>query len=172
MELFLQFNAQWHGIRDVVLSEAKRQMAAGGKVDAGLLTVKLHEETAKWQHGVLMRGLWFKTFKETKPEEAAKFSVRTDSMSILESVKNKKPSNVWVYCLLLILAVLLGYVLHTETEMSILEQVFYPILSFVIMQTLYVPLRNKRKASFEHQVLEDIDRQLDDMRQELEQYVK
>ena len=29
MELLIQFNAQWHGIRDVVLSEAKRQLAAG-----------------------------------------------------------------------------------------------------------------------------------------------
>ena len=62
-ELLIQFNAQWHGIRDVVLSEAKRQMVAGGKVDARLLTVKLHEETAKWQRGVLVRGVWFKAFK-------------------------------------------------------------------------------------------------------------
>lgn len=63
MELLIQFNAQWHGIRDVVLSEAKRQMAAGGKVDARLLTAKLHEETAKWLRGVLVRGVWFKAFK-------------------------------------------------------------------------------------------------------------
>ena len=62
--------------------------------------------------------------------------------------------------------------LHTETEMSVVEQVFYPVLSFVIMQTLYVPVRNRRKASFERLVLDDIDRQLNDMRQELEQYVK
>ena len=47
MELLILFNTQWHGIRDVVLSEAKRQMAAEGKVDARLLTAKLHEETAK-----------------------------------------------------------------------------------------------------------------------------
>ena len=40
------------------------------------------------------------------------------------------------------------------------------------MQTLYVPVRNRRKASFERLVLDDIDRQLNDMRQELEQYVK
>ena len=40
------------------------------------------------------------------------------------------------------------------------------------MQTLYVPERNKRKSSFERRVLDDIDCQLDDMRQELEQYVK
>lgn len=72
-ELLILFNAQWHGIRDVVLSEAKRQMAAGGKVDALQLTAKLHEETAKWQRGVLARGVWFKAFKETRPEEAARF---------------------------------------------------------------------------------------------------
>ncbi len=172
MELLIQFNAQWHGIRDVVLSEAKRQMAAGGKVDAGLLTTKLHEEIAKWQRGVLAQGVWFKAFKETKPEEAARFSVRTDTMSILEPVRNKRPSNGWVYCLFVALASLLGYVLHTETEMSVVEQVFYPVLSFVIMQTLYVPVKNKRKASFERRVLDDLGHQLDDMRQELELYVK
>ena len=171
-ELLIQFNAQWHGIRDVVLSEAKRQMAAGGKADALLLTAKLHEETAKWQRGVLVRGVWFKAFKETKPEEAARFSVRTDTMSILEPIKNKKPTNCWVYCLFLALASLLGYILHTETEMSVVEQVFYPVLSFVIMQTLYAPVRNRRKASVERRVLDDIDHQLDDMRQELELYVK
>lgn len=170
-ELLILFNAQWHGIRDVVLSEAKRQMAAGGKVDARRLTAKLHEETAKWQHGVLARGVWFKAFMETKPEEATRFSVRTDTMSIHEPIKNKKPSNGWVYCLIVSLASLLGYVLHTETEMSVIEQVFYPVLSFVIMQTMYVPVRNKRKASFERRVLDDIDCQLDDMRQELEQLV-
>lgn len=93
-------------------------------------------------------------------------------MSIFEPIKNKKPSNGWVYFLFVALTSLLGYVLHIETEMSVVEQVFYPILSFVIMQTLYVPVRNRRKASFERRVLEDIDHQLDDMRQELELYVK
>ena len=152
MELLIQFNAQWHGIRDVVLSE--------------------HEETVKWQRGVLARGVWFEAFKETKPEEAARFSIKTDTMSILEPVRNKKPTNGWVYFLFVALASLLGYVLHTETEMSVVEQVFYPVLSFVIMQTLYAPVRNRRKASFELRVLDDIDHQLDDMRQELELYVK
>ena len=93
-------------------------------------------------------------------------------MSILEPIRNKKPTNCWVYCLFMALASLLGYILHTETEMTVFEQVFYPVLSFVIMQTLYVPVRNRRKASFERLVLDDIDRQLNDMRQELEQYVK
>lgn len=172
MELLILFNAQWHGIRDVVLSEAKRQMTAAGKVDAPLLTAKLHEETAKWQRDVLARGVWFKAFKETKPEEATRFSVKTDTMSILEPVKNKKPSNGWAYCLFVVLASLLSYVLHTETEMSVVEQVFYPVMSFVIMQTLYVPMKNRRKASFERRVLDDIDHQLDDMHQELELYVK
>lgn len=172
MELLILFNAQWHGIRDVVLSEAKRQMATGENVNAQQLTAKLHEETTKWQRGVLARGVWFKAFKETKPEEAARFAVKTDTMSILEPVRNKKPSNGWLYCLFVALASLLGYVLHTETEMSVIEQVFYPVLSFVIMQALYVPVRNRRKASFERWVLNDIDHQLDDMRQELELYVK
>lgn len=172
MELLILFNAQWHGIRDVVLSEAKRQMVAGGTVDAHQLTTKLNEETAKWQQGMLARGVWFKAFMETKPEEAARFSVRADTMSILEPIRNKKPSNGWVYCLFVVIASLLGYVLHTETEMSVVEQVFYPVLSFVIMQTLYAPVRNRRKASFERRVLDDIDHQLDDMRQELELYVK
>ena len=93
-------------------------------------------------------------------------------MSILEPIKIKKPTNCWVYCLCVVLASLLGSLLHTESEMSVVEQVFYPVLSFVLMQTLYVPVKNRRKASFERRVLNDIDRQLDDMRQELEQYVK
>ena len=172
MELLIQFNAQWHGIRDVVLSEAKRQMVAGGKVDARQLTAKLHEETAKWQRGVLARGVWFKAFKETRPEEAVRFAVKTETMYILDPIRNKKPSNGLVYFLIVVLASLLGYVLLTETEMSVVEQVFYPILSFVIMQALYAPVRNRRKASFERRVLDDISCQLDDMRQELEQYVK
>lgn len=172
MELLILFNAQWHGIRDVVLSEAKRQMAAEGKIDARQLNAKLHEETAKWQRGVLARGVWFKAFKETKPEEAARFSVRADTLSILEPVRNKRPSNGWVYCLFVVFVSSLGYMLHTETEMSVVEQVFYPVLSFVIMQTLYAPVRNRRKASFERRLLDDIDHQLDDMRQELELYVK
>ena len=172
MELLIQFNAQWHGIRDIVLSEAKRQMVAGGKVDARQLTAKLHEETAKWQRGVLARGVWFKAFKETRPEEAARFAVKTETMYILDPIRNKKPSNGLVYFLIVVLASLLGYVLLTETEMSVVEQVFYPILSFVIMQALYAPVRNRRKASFERRVLDDIDHQLDDMRQELEQYVE
>ena len=93
-------------------------------------------------------------------------------MSILKPIKNKKPSNGWVYFLFVALASLLCYVLHTETEMSVVEQVFYPVLLFVIMQTLYAPVRNRREASFERSVLDDIDHQLDDMRQELELYVK
>ena len=93
-------------------------------------------------------------------------------MSILEPIKNKKPTNGWVYCLFVALASLLGYVLHTETDMSVVEQVFYPVLSFVIMHTLYVPVRNRRMASFERRILNDINCQLDELRQKLEQYVK
>ena len=171
-ELLILFNAQWQGIRDVVLSEAKRQMAAGGKVEARLLTAKLHDETAKWKRGVLARGVWFKAFKETRPEEAARFAVKTETMYILDPIRNKKPSNGWVYFLIVVLASLLGYVLHTETDMSVVEQVFYPVLSFVIMHTLYVPVRNRRMASFERRILNDINCQLDEMRQKLEQYVK
>ena len=74
---------------------------------------------------VLARGVWFKAFKETKPEGAARFSIKTDTMSILEPIKNKKPSNGWVYCLFLVLASLLGYVLHTETEMTVVIRLLY-----------------------------------------------
>ena len=110
MELLIQFNAQWHGIRDVVLSEAKRQMVAGGKVDARQLTAKLHEETAKWQRGVLARGVWFKAFKETRPEEAARFAVKTETMYILDPIRNKKPSNGLVYFLIVVLALSLIHI--------------------------------------------------------------
>ena len=172
MEMLIQFNAQWHGIRDVVLSEAKRQLAAEGRVEARQLTAKLHEETAKWQRGVLARGVWFNALKEAKPKEAERFSAKAATLSILEPARNKRPTNGWVYCLFMTLASVLGYVLHTATEMSVVEQVFYPVLSFVIMQTLYAPVRNGRKAAFEGRVLGDIDRQLDDMRQELEKYLR
>lgn len=172
MELREQFNAQWNGIKDVILSETKRQITFKGRVDAELLTAKLHEEAAKWEQGILVQGVWFKKFTETMPNNAGLFLVKVAALSFIEPVRNKKPCNGWAYCLFVILAVLLGYVLHAITEMSIFEQAFYPILSFVIMRTLYVPVRNRRKASFERRILGDIGCQLDGMCQELEQYVK
>lgn len=172
MELREQFNAQWNGIKDVILSETKRQIAFKGRVDAELLTAKLHEEAAKWEQGILVQGVWFKNFIEAKPNNAGLFLLKVAALSFIEPARNKKPCNGWVYCLFGILAMMLGYVLHTITEMNIFEQAFYPILSFVIMRTLYVPVRNRRKASFERRILDDIGRQLDGMRQELNLYVK
>ena len=172
MELREQFNAQWNGIKTIILSETKRQIAFKGWVDAKLLTAKLHEETAKWEQGILVQGVWFKNFIEAKPNNTGLFLVKVAALSFIEPVRNKKPCNGWVYCLFGILALMLGYALHTKTEMSIFEQSFYLILSFVIMRTLYVPVKNRRKASFERRVLGDIGRQLDGMCQELEQYVK
>lgn len=172
MELREQFDVQWLNIRNVVLSESKRQIALKGKVDTELLTTKLREETAKWQRGVLAQGLWFKAFKEAMPNEASMFSIKAAALSFLEPAKNKKPSNGWICCVFVMLAALLGYVLHRETDLSVIEQMFYPILSFAVMQTLYVPVRNKRKTSFERRMQDDIGRQLDAMHQDLEWYVE
>lgn len=172
MELRKQFNAQWHGIRDVVLSEAKRQLALQGRVDAGLLTARLHEETAKWQRGVLARGVWYAAFAEAMPDGAAAFSAKAVALSICEPAKNKEPSNGWTYALFLIMSAALGCVLHVGTGLSVVEQAFYPVLLFVVLQTLHLPVRNRRKSAFERRVLGDIDRQLDNMRQDLEECVK
>lgn len=48
------FKEQWHGIQEIVLSDAKRQIKFYGKVDVRRLSAKMQEEIAKW-HKVYWR---------------------------------------------------------------------------------------------------------------------
>ena len=130
MELHEQFNSQWHDITDVVLSEAKWEIALRGRVDEGQLTAKLHEETDRWQRGEFSQGLWYKEFSRRHPVKAALFAGKTQCIRLSEPANNKKPSNGWIYSLLVVMALTLGFVLRYKTEMNIVEQIFYPILFF------------------------------------------
>ncbi len=170
-DLRVQFESQWLDIRDIVLSEAGRQLSSGGRVDAGALTARLRGETSKWRQGVLARGLWFRAFSETAPDGAAIFDGRVLRQSLHRPAGIKKPSDFPAYALFLALSVLFGCVLHAFTEFGAVRQVFYPVLLFVLMRTLYVPVKNGRRDTFERRVLEDIGGQLDVMGSELEECV-
>lgn len=172
MELRERFNSQWHGIRDAVLSEAKRELALRGRVDVELLTAKLHEETRRWQSGELSQGLWYKEFLVEDPEGASSFAEKAQNARIYEPANNKKPSNGWIYFLFIVMAFILGIVLHSQTELNAIEQIFYPILFFIIAETLYVPVKNNREKKYVDRITEDLTLQLDVTRQELANFIK
>lgn len=172
MELREQFNSQWHGIRDVVLSEAKRELMIHGRVDAERLTAKLHEETGRWQRGEFSQGLWYKEFRRRYPEEAVLFAEKAESTSLSAPPNNKMPSNGWVYSLFVVLALALGFVLHYKTEADIIEQIFYPMLFFFVAQTVYVPVKNKREKKYIDRITNDLRMQLDAVRRDLAIFIE
>lgn len=172
MELREQFNSQWHGIRDVVLSEAKREIAISGRVDADQLTAKLHAETGRWQRGEFSQGLWYKEFRSRYPEEAASFAEKAENARLSEPPNNKMPSNWWVYTLFTVLALALGFVLHYKTEANIVEQIFYPMLFFFIAQTVYVPVKDKREGKHIDRITNDLRMQLDGVHRDLAKFIE
>ena len=172
MELHEQFNSQWHDITDVVLSEAKRELALHGRVDAEPLTAKLHEETDRWQRGEFSQGLWYKEFLRKHPKEAALFIEKAQCVRLSEPPNNKMPSNGWVYSLFIVLALVLGFVLHRRTEMSIVEQIFYPILFFFVAKTAYVPVKDKREEKYIDRITNDLRMQLDAVCRDLASFIE
>ena len=172
MELREQFNSQWHGIRDVVLSEAKRELTIHGRVDAERLTSKLHEETGRWQRGEFSQGLWYKEFLRRHPEKAALFAEKTQCIRLYEPANNKKPSNGWIYSLFVMIALALGFVLHYKTEMNMVEQIFYPILFFFVAKTAYVPVKDKRERKYIDGITDDLKAQLDAVHRDLASFIE
>lgn len=171
MEFKQQFNDRWHDIRNIILSEAKRQIKYCGKVDAAVLSERLREETGKWQRGILSQGIWYRKFAEESPQNAAIFDKETEKLSLVEPDKNKMPNKRLFYIVAIVMTAALAYMLHTTTELSIVKLCFYPVLFFVIAHTLYVPFDNKRKEQAASEIIQEIDRQLEEMYRTLEQII-
>ena len=171
MELKELFNDRWHDIRNIILSETKRQIKYCGKVDTAVLNERLREETSKWQRGILSQGIWYRKFMDESPQNAVIFDKETEKLSLVEPDKNKMPSKRLFYAIAAIMTATLAYILHTTTELSIVEQCFYPVLFFVIANTLYIPFDNKRKEQAASGILQEIDRQLEEMHRQLEQII-
>lgn len=168
MDIREQFNTQWHGIEDVVLSEAQRQVKFHGKVDAGHLTEKLNAETSKWKRGVLVQGVFYKTLSEQNTSKALLFAESASRLSFTEPRNNSLPSSWWITALLLALAAVLAVVLNTKTNLNYIEQIFYPTLTFVVLNAIVSPYKNKRRDNSANAIIEDLRHQMEAMRKKLE----
>lgn len=166
-----KFNNQWRDIQNVVLSDAKRQIKFHGKVNKDNLTKKLEQETCKWQRGVLVRGVLYSELAKKNISHALLFAETAGRLTFTEPAKNKIPSTWWLTALCLVPAAIISLVLLKFTELDLTEQILYPTLSFVIINALCVPIRNKITSQAENDILSDIERQMSSMKSVLEQYL-
>lgn len=157
------FKEQWHGIQEIVLSDAKRQIKFYGKVDVRRLSAKMQEEIAKWPQGVLAQGVWFQAFHNSEPNKALDFMTIAMEQTIKEPENNQMPSNKWYFALAFVLTGLLAWLLHSQTSMSIVEKCFYPTLFFVVLNAFYAPIKSKRLKSAENRIINDISNQMNEM---------
>ena len=157
------FKEQWHGIQEIVLSDAKRQIKFYGKVDVRRLSAKMQEEIAKWPQGILAQGVWFQAFHRSEPNKALDFMTVAMEQAIQEPGNNQMPSNKCFFLLAFVLAGFLAWLLHSLTNISVVEQCFYPVLSFVVLNALYAPVKSKRLESAENRILNDIANQMNEM---------
>jgi len=165
------FKSQWHDIHDIVLSEAKRQIKFNGKVDVQRLTEKMQNEIAKWPQGVLAQGMWFQSFHNAAPDKALGFMTEAMEQSIQEP-DNKLPSKSWYFVLAFVLTGIVAWLLHTRTNVSLIEQCFYLTLFLVVLNTFHVSFRNKRIAKAEKTIITNISKQMSDMEIRLEKYIE
>lgn len=165
------FKEQWHGIHDIVISDAKRQIKMFGKVNAKLLTDKMQEEFAKWPQGILAQGVWFQKFHAETPDYAIKFMTEAMDFTIQEPKNNHIPSGNWLYVITLFLALLVGVALYEHTTLSIIEQCFYPLLFLVVLNTFCVPIKNRLQLKAERAIIVDIDEQMDEMEHIVERFL-
>ena len=166
------FREQWHGIHDVVLSEAKRQVKFNGKVDTRRLTEKMQIEIAKWSQGVLAQGIWFQEFHNAESDKALAFMTEAMELRFEEPSNNKLPSNSRYFVLAFVLAGLVAWLLHFYTNLSWLEQCFYPVLFLVVLNTINVSFRNRRKAKAENDIVCQISNQINDMGDRLQKIIE
>ena len=171
MDIREQFNTQWHGIEDVVLSEAQRQVKFHGKVDAGHLTEKLNAETSKWKRGVLVQGVFYKTLSEQNTSKALLFVESSSKLRFTEPSNNSLPSSWWITASLLALSAVLTMVLHTKTNLNYIEQIFYPTLTFVVLNAVVSPYKNKRRDNSANAIIEDLRHQMEEMKRQLEMHL-
>lgn len=166
-----QFNIQWHDIRDVVLSEAQRQINVYNKVMVEQLTEKLINETSKWKKGVLAYGIFYKSLMERDNSKALAFSQDALALKIIEPKHNYLPSYWWLSILWLALATFLIIVLHTATSLNFVEQIFYPILTFILLNTASYPFKKKKHDQAVNDILNDLKNQMEAMRKKLERHL-
>lgn len=171
MNIREQFNTQWHGIEDVVLSEAKRQIKFHGKVDAERLTEKLNNETSKWKRGVLVQSVFYKVLCEQNTSKALLFAETAARFGFAEPRNNSLPSSWWVALVLLAHTAVMAVVLHTETNLGYVEQLFYPALTFVVLNAAVSPFKNKRRDDSANAIIVDLKRQMDGMKEQLEMHL-
>lgn len=171
MNILEQFNTQWHGIEDVVLSEAKRQIKFHGKVDAERLTEKLNNDTSKRKRGVLVQSVFYKALCEQNTSKALLFAETAARFRFAEPRNNSLPSSWWVALVLLALTAVMAVVLHTETNLGYVEQLFYPALTFVVLNAAVSHFKNKRRDDSANVIIVDLKRQMDGMKEQLEMHL-
>lgn len=171
MDLREEFCNQWKTIEKIVLSEAKRQVASGGAVDVTVLTEILSEETCKWQHGILVQGLWYQQFANEKPNSVEPFNSAVKTLSVLKPKVNIMPYNWLISITIITITILLAICLYRYTDMDTVELIFYPILFLVASNTLCVPIKKSRRGKAIDTIMHDIKEQLDEMKDRLLEYV-
>lgn len=171
MNIREQFNTQWHGIENVVLSEAQRQIKFHGKVDAERLTEKLNNETSRWKRGVLVQGVFYKALSEQNTSKALLFAETAARFRFTGPRNNSLPSSWWIVVVLLVLTVIMAVVLHTETNLGYVEQLFYPALTFIVLNAAACPYKNKRRDDSANAIIADLKYQMEGMKEQLERHL-
>lgn len=92
--------------------------------------------------------------------------------TIKEPENNQMPSNKWYFALAFVLTGLLAWLMHNQTNMSMVEQCFYPALFFVVLNAFYAPIKKKRMERAEDRIINSIACQMNEMERHLEKTIE
>ena len=140
-------------------------------IDGEPLTEKLNAETSKWKRGVLIQGVFYKTLSEQNTSKALLFAESSSKLRFTEPSNNSLPSSWWITASLLALSAVLAVVLHTKTNLNYIEQIFYPTLTFVVLNAVVSPYKNKRRDNSANAIIEDLRHQMEEMKRQLEMHL-
>lgn len=164
--LINQFESHWRVIADTVLSQIRRQLAAG-QVDLDIINHTLNSETKKWKYGNLSEYLWWEELKKLSPQKAEKFAMKCDQLEIHAVEGMKVPdSRISTLCGLICgIATFIGMYQFTSWEWF-KETVVAVLVAVIVSMLINVPLTKKKQEQVEF-IIEKYSEQLLKMKNEL-----
>lgn len=166
-----RFYKQWQDIQNDMLYLAKYQIKFHGKVNHKKLTEKLEQKTNKWLKNVFVRDV---NYTETENKDSAKTLLLVETAKRLhftEPYNNCMPSTWWLSVLCLIPVAIIAIVLNYFTKPSNIEYGVYTSISFIILDTLCVPIKTRIREDAANAILKDIEQQMQYMKFNLEHYI-
>lgn len=166
MEVKNDFNRIWSNIEKIVISKVRENLKRGS-VDINDINHTYQQQIKRWQYGSLQEHVWFADLKSKNEALAMRLYNKAVSFQ-LQKGKDVISSPLPYYAVSLIVAIGVYLVMSYLTDVSILKNILFAVVSLVVMCSILLPISASKQDKSKDRIAEEYRSQMKRLQAELE----